>query len=167
MNQLKNINKKQVSGFLFDHVVEIMLIILVIVMSNVSKTFNTTANWLNIFRNMSMKGLIAFGMTMVIISGQIDLSIGSTVALSGVIVARCCRDLPGRKIGICRAYVAKAMECGLDAGIVNTGHRYGEKEVDAELLKLIEAYAALDGSMERLNDAMTLMGQFCASCKKA
>lgn len=73
MNQLKNIDRKQVSSFLFDHVVEIMLIVLIIVMSNVSKTFNTTANWLNIFRNMSMKGLIAFGMTMVIISGQIDL----------------------------------------------------------------------------------------------
>jgi methylenetetrahydrofolate reductase (NADPH) len=82
-------------------------------------------------------------------------------------VSNCCRDLPGRKIGICRAYVAKAMECGLDAGIVNTSHRYGEKEVDAELLKLIEAYAALDGSMERLNEAMTLMGQFCASARKA
>jgi methylenetetrahydrofolate reductase (NADPH) len=82
-------------------------------------------------------------------------------------VSNCCRDLPGRKIGICRAYVAKAMECGLDAGIVNTSHRYGEKEVDAELLKLIEAYAGLDGSMERLTDAMTLMGQFCASTRKA
>jgi cobalamin-dependent methionine synthase I len=81
-------------------------------------------------------------------------------------VSNCCRDLPGRKIGICRAYVAKAMECGLDAGIVNTSHRYGEKEVDAELLKLIEAYAALDGSMERLTEAMTLMGQFCASTRK-
>ena len=82
-------------------------------------------------------------------------------------VSNCCRDLPGRKVGICRAYVAKAMECGLDAGIVNTGHRYGEKEVDAELLKLIEAYAGLDGSMERLTEAMTLMGQFCASARKA
>ena len=81
-------------------------------------------------------------------------------------VSNCCRDLPGRRIGICRAYVAKAMECGLDAGIVNVGHRYGEKPVDAELLKLIDAYANLDGSMEKLNDAMTLMGQFCASCKK-
>ena len=82
-------------------------------------------------------------------------------------VSNCCRDLPGRKVGICRAYVAKAMECGLDAGIVNVSHRYGEKEVDAELLKLIEAYANLDGSMERLNEAMTLMGQFCASTRKA
>ena len=85
---------RKVSDFLFDHVVEVILILLILVMGNVSKTFNTLPNWLNIFRNMSMKGLIAFGMTMVIISGQIDLSIGSTVALSGVIVARACRDLP-------------------------------------------------------------------------
>jgi len=81
-------------------------------------------------------------------------------------VSNCCRDLPGRKIGVCRAYVAKAMEYGLDAGIVNVAHRYGEKEVDPELYKLIDAYANLDGSMERLNEAMTLMAQFCASTKK-
>ena len=90
---------RKTMDFLFDHVVEVILVILIIVMGNVSSTFNTTANWLNIFRNMSMKGLIAFGMTMVIISGHIDLSIGSTVAISGVIVARCCRDLPG-ELGI-------------------------------------------------------------------
>ncbi|MDD4080516.1 MAG: ABC transporter permease [Eubacteriales bacterium] len=95
MNRLSQLNRKKVLDFLFDHVVEVILIILILVMGNISSTFNTTANWLNIFRNMSMKGLIAFGMTMVIISGQIDLSIGSTVALSGVIVARACRDLPG------------------------------------------------------------------------
>jgi hypothetical protein len=35
--------------------------------------------------------------------------------------------LPGRRIGIARAYVAKAMEYGLDAGIVNVAHRFGEK----------------------------------------
>lgn len=64
-------------------------------MSLASKTFFTWPNWANIFRNSTMKGVIAFGgKTMVIIAGQIDLSIGSTVALSGVIIARCCRDLP-------------------------------------------------------------------------
>ncbi len=82
-------------------------------------------------------------------------------------VSNCCRDLPGRKIGICRAYVAKAMEYGLDAGIVNTSHRYGEKDPDPELLKLVEAYAKLDGSPERLTEAMQRMGQFCASTRKA
>ena len=81
-------------------------------------------------------------------------------------VSNCCRDLPGRKIGICRAYVAKAMEYGLDAGIVNTSHQYGRKEPDPELLELITAYAEMDGSLEKLNRAMTLMGQFCASVRK-
>jgi len=81
-------------------------------------------------------------------------------------ISNSCRDLPGRKIGICRAYVAKAMEYGLDAGIVNVSHHYGEKPVDPELLNLVDAYAKLDGSMEKLNDAMTLMGDFCASCRK-
>ncbi len=37
---------------------------------------------------------------------------------------------------------------------------------DAELVQLVDAYAKLDGNMDRLTDAMTLMGQFCASCRK-
>ena len=81
-------------------------------------------------------------------------------------VSNSCRDLPGRRVGVCRAYVAKAMEYGLDAGIVNAAHHYGEKEVDPGLLELIDAYAKLDGSMEKLTRAMELMGQFCQSCKK-
>ena len=77
-----------------------------------------------------------------------------------------CRDLPGRRVGIARAYTAKAMEYGLDAGIVNVAHRFGEKPVDPELLKLVDAYAKLDGNMDNLTNAMELMGQFCQSCKK-
>jgi len=76
-------------------------------------------------------------------------------------ISNCCRDLPARKIGICRAYVAKAMEYGLDAGIVNTAHHYGTKEPDPQLLKLVDAFAKMDGSTEKMNQAMTLMGKFC------
>jgi len=81
-------------------------------------------------------------------------------------VSNSCRDLPGRRIGICRAYVAKAMEYGLDAGIVNVAHRYGEKPVDPGLLELIDAYTKLDGNMDNLTKVMDLMGKFCASCRK-
>lgn len=76
------------------------------------------------------------------------------------------RDLPGRKIGVCRAYVAKAMEYGLDAGIVNVAHHYGEVAPDAELLELVDAYAKMDGSMEKMNTAMELMGKFCRENRK-
>ena len=76
-------------------------------------------------------------------------------------ISNCCRDLPARKIGICRAYVAKAMEYGLDAGIVNVAHHYGAVEPDPQLLKLVDAFVKMDGSVERMDQAMTLMGKFC------
>jgi len=82
-------------------------------------------------------------------------------------ISNCVRDLPARRIGVCRAYVAKAMEYGLDAGIVNTAHQYGSTEAPPELLELVDAYAKLDGSMERTSKAMELMAQFCRENRKA
>ena len=82
-------------------------------------------------------------------------------------VSNCVRDLPGRRVGICRAYVAKAMEYGLDAAIVNVGHHYGQVEPAAELLELVDAYAKMDGSAEKMNKAVELMGKFCRENRKA
>jgi len=81
-------------------------------------------------------------------------------------VSNCARDLPARKIGVCRAYAAKAMEYGLDAGIVNVSHRYGFSEADAELLELVDAYAKMDGSAEKMNRATELMAKFCQGSRK-
>ncbi|NMB58747.1 MAG: ABC transporter permease, partial [Chloroflexi bacterium] len=87
-------NRKKLGLFLLDHTIEIILIVLIAALALSVKNFMTWGNWMNILRANSLKGVMAFGMTMVIIAGLIDLSIGSTVALAGVIVARCCRDLP-------------------------------------------------------------------------
>jgi cobalamin-dependent methionine synthase I len=76
-------------------------------------------------------------------------------------VSNCVRDLPGRKIGVCRAYAAKAIEYGLDAAIVNVAHHYGKVPPAPELLELVDAYAKMDGSAERLNKAIQLMAKFC------
>ena len=81
-------------------------------------------------------------------------------------VSNSVRDLPGRRVGVCRAYVAKAMEYGLDAAIVNVAHRYGSVEPASELLELVDAYAKMDGSPERMNKAMELMGRFCRENRK-
>ena len=81
-------------------------------------------------------------------------------------VSNCVRDLPGRRIGVCRAYVAKAMDYGLDAGIVNVAHHYGTVEPDPELLDLVDAFAKMDGSTEKLNKAIELMGKFCRENRK-
>ena len=80
-------------------------------------------------------------------------------------VSNSSRDLPGRRVGICRAFVQKAMEYGLDAGIVNVFHHLDEKAADPDLLGLVDAFAKMDGSADRTNEAMMAMGKFCASCR--
>ena len=85
-------DRKKITIFLLDHIIEVCLVILIIGLTFGANGFLTWSNWMNIFRSNSLKGVIAFGMTMVIIAGLIDLSIGSTVGLAGVIVALC---LPG------------------------------------------------------------------------
>ncbi|GAB6189363.1 ribose ABC transporter permease [Marinitoga arctica] len=52
-----------------------------------SDRFLTISNIINVFRQVSIQAIMAFGMTMVIISGGIDLSVGSIFALSAVIMA--------------------------------------------------------------------------------
>ena len=80
-------------------------------------------------------------------------------------VTNCARDLPARKIGVMRAYVHTAMEYGLDAGIVSVKHHLNEGQAAPELLKLVKAYAVMDGSADKINATMMLMGQFCQASR--
>jgi ribose/xylose/arabinose/galactoside ABC-type transport system permease subunit len=64
-------------------VLEVVLAGLLIALALTAPRFLTADNLLNILRNVSMQGMIALGMTMVIIAGEIDLSVGSAVAFAG------------------------------------------------------------------------------------
>jgi ribose transport system permease protein len=50
-------------------------------------TFATPTNLLNVVRQNSMLGLVALGMTLVILTGGIDLSVGALLAVAGVVAA--------------------------------------------------------------------------------
>ncbi len=66
----------------------IFLIVLVIVFSLLNPdSFPTPINLFNIVRQASITGLIAIGMTFVILTGGIDLSVGSLLALAGIVAA--------------------------------------------------------------------------------
>lgn len=60
---------------------------LVIFMSITSDVFLTTDNLLNIARQVSINGILAVGMTFVILTGGIDLSVGAVMAFTGTIMA--------------------------------------------------------------------------------
>lgn len=61
-------------------------------LSSISPQFLTFSNWSIIFTQVSINALLAFGVTFVIITGGIDLSIGSVVAVSGVSAALLARQ---------------------------------------------------------------------------
>jgi ribose transport system permease protein len=56
-------------------------------LSTLTSTFATPGNLFNVTRNFAFVGIMALGMTIVIISGGIDLSVGSTVLIAGVVTA--------------------------------------------------------------------------------
>lgn len=60
---------------------------IVIVLSFISEDFLTITNIFNVLRQISINALLAFGMTFVILTGGIDLSVGSILALSGALSA--------------------------------------------------------------------------------
>ena len=80
-------NKKKIGAYLSEYAAFIALALLVIVLSVISPEFRTASNFLNLLRQATFNGLIAFGMTCVILSDGIDLSVGSTFALSAIICA--------------------------------------------------------------------------------
>ena len=56
-------------------------------MSILNPSFLDLSNLLNLLRQISINGLIAFGMTFIILTGGIDLSVGSILALSSAFIA--------------------------------------------------------------------------------
>jgi ribose/xylose/arabinose/galactoside ABC-type transport system permease subunit len=65
----------------------IALVIVAVGLSLTSPDFLTVGNLLNVMRQASINALIGFGMTLVILLGGIDLSVGSILALSSVMSA--------------------------------------------------------------------------------
>ncbi|WP_367301233.1 ABC transporter permease [Leuconostoc carnosum] len=63
------------------------LVVLVIITTMMNSSFLDVNNLLNLLRQVSINGLIAFGMTFVILTGGIDLSVGAMLALTSALTA--------------------------------------------------------------------------------
>jgi ribose/xylose/arabinose/galactoside ABC-type transport system permease subunit len=94
---------------------ELILLVICVALAFRAEGFFTTDNLLNIMRNVSMQGIIAFGMTMVIISGEIDLSVGSAVAFAGCLTAKLTELLAGAGLPM-GAALPLAIVCALILG---------------------------------------------------
>lgn len=97
-----------------------MLIFIVIglgvILSFISSNFLTVTNLLNVVRQIAVNGILAIGMTIVCLTGGIDLSVGSIVAFSGIIAAGLLRDTSYPIIVVVLAAIAVGAVCGLYNG---------------------------------------------------
>jgi ribose/xylose/arabinose/galactoside ABC-type transport system permease subunit len=154
-------DRKRITVFLLDHIIEVFLVLLIIGLTFGTENFMTWANWMNIFRANSLKGVIAFGMTMVIIAGLIDLSIGSTVGLAGVIVALACRDLTAAGINLNVACVIGIFLCFLQAIAVGWIHGFFQHRTGMPpFIVSLVSLGALFGLAGMLSGGFPIANQF-------
>ncbi|MCD1127622.1 ribose ABC transporter permease [Jinshanibacter sp. LJY008] len=109
----------------------IALIVLIIVVSFLSPNFFTIDNLFNILQQTSVNAIIAVGMTLVILTSGIDLSVGSILALTGAVAA----SLVGLELNV---FVALAGALVLGAGIGTiTGVIVAKGKVQAFIATLV------------------------------
>ena len=98
------------------------LILLCVVLSFATDTFLTVRNILNVLDQVTVLGIMAIGMTLVILIGGIDLSVGSVLALAGMVFGFVAHpdylDMPV-VAGVAAALVAGGL-CGLVSGLLVT-----------------------------------------------
>lgn len=85
-NQAKRINIKEI---LKKYNLLVLLLFFIIVATAASESFFAVNNFMNILRAYAAPGLMAIGMTFVVLTGGIDLSVGSLAALAGMISGLC------------------------------------------------------------------------------
>lgn len=95
----------------------LVLAVLIVLWSCLSDAFLTVNNLLLIIKQVSMYSILGVGMTFVLITGGIDLSVGSIVALSAVFAANYCSgeylDIP------LIVPIMLAVVIGLICGLIN------------------------------------------------
>ena len=116
--QPKNIDLKE---FLIKYKSLVGLLDLITIVTILSPSFLSTKNIFNILRQTSVNGIIATGMTFVILTGGIDLSVGSILAISGAVCASLLASGQNIIIAVLAALIIGAMVGFLNGFIITKG----------------------------------------------
>jgi inositol transport system permease protein len=125
ITETRSVNRDRFNAFMRKYAIVFILLGMLIAMTFLSPAFLTARNLLNIVRQISVMGLIAIGVTMVIITGGIDLSSGSVLALAAVVATSLAQRLdwseikfPGLDVPVFVPIVA-ALAVGAVCGLIN------------------------------------------------
>lgn len=109
-----------IGKYIQKYVIWIALVGFWLFFSVVSDKFFQTSNFIAIFRDASVLGIIACGLTLVMIAGGIDLSVGSLVGISGLVVSLLILQGWQGFLGVFLLSIAVCMGIGFVNGIMIT-----------------------------------------------
>jgi len=111
------LDNKKIGALLGEYAAFLALVLLAAVLGAISPEFRQISNLLNLLRQAAFNGLIAIGMTCVILSDGIDLSVGSVFALAAIICAKLLTAGVAAPLAILAALVIGTL-LGLVSGIL-------------------------------------------------
>ena len=111
------LDNKKIGALLGEYAAFLALVLLATVLGAISPEFRQISNLLNLLRQAAFNGLIAIGMTCVILSDGIDLSVGSVFALAAIICAKLLTAGVAAPLAILAALVVGTL-LGLVSGIL-------------------------------------------------
>jgi len=118
---------------------------------NASLRFLGSRNLETIARQTTIVGMAALGMTLVIISGGIDLSVGSIVALSTAVIAYLLQKSGAGPITAAAGGVAAGALCGLISGALITSLRVVPFIVTLGMMLMVRGTAKLIGQNQKID----------------
>lgn len=127
-----------------------LLAALVVLAALFAPNFATTGNLLDVLRQVAFTGIIAYGMTLVIVAGEIDVSVGSAIAFSsalfGIFTASFHLPLSIAALGV----VAVGVAVGAGAGAIRAYFNI------PSFIVTLAAFSALRGAAMLMTDAIPI-----------
>ncbi|MFZ4658219.1 MAG: ABC transporter permease [Caldilineaceae bacterium] len=170
-SQSKEANRAWLSAFVRKYAIVLIFIAMFIAMALLTDAFLSPRNLLNIVRQISVVGLIAIGVTMVIITTGIDLSSGSVLALSAVIVASLAQQpdwhdakFPGLELPLIVPILAALLvgaACGWVNGALIAGFRIPPFIATLGMMTIARGFALIYSNrpVSGLTDSFNYIGQ--------
>ena len=126
-----------------------VLVLMSVVFGLLAPNFMTYGNWVNILTAMSVAGIIAVPATLLLVAGQLDLSVGSAAALVGIVLGVATMEF-GIGVGLIVAVVA-GVGLGLVNGVLVAGIGI------SSLIATLATLAAYRGLARVLSDGQTML----------
>ena len=112
--KMNSVNKKKLIGQLNIYRSVLILLVICVFATILSPSFLSVANLFNVFKQITVAGIVGCGMTFVILTGGIDLSVGSILGLAGVLASGILESTGNAGVAI-----PAALAVGIGCGAVN------------------------------------------------